>query len=303
MDLKNKKIGHIESHFLDSGAFTLWTKAINYYEENKGKIYCKKWDYYDTKEFWKYMDDYAAFIKKYRIAIDLYANVDAIGNPGITWRNQKYLEEKHGLSPVPVVHYGTNISWLKKYMKGGYELIGLGGIVGSSMKLSCEDWIDDCFNLVCDRPSRLPKVKIHGFGVTSYKFLLRYPWWSVDSAAWDKIASFGGICIPHKRRGEYVFTENPYIMKVSMEAPQRKTKGHILTLEKITPMNHEIIQGWLNHINIPLGSFDEKGEVKEEGVITFHVYRRIANLLFYDEMVKSLRIYPWPFTIRKKSLL
>ena len=296
IDLKSKKIGKVNSHFLDSGAFTLWTTAAKYYKENN----CGRWDYYDTPEFWEYMDNYARFIKKYKIAIDLYANIDAIGNPEITWRNQKHLEEKHGLTPVPVVHYGSDIKWLKKYVNAGYKIIGFGGLVGSSMKQSCRDWIDECFDYVCDTPDRTPSVKIHGFGVTSFRLLWRYPWWSVDSAAWDKIASFGGICVPHKRKGEFVFNISPYIMKVSMESPGRKTKNHILTLpekEKI------IIQEWLDYIDIPMGSLDEKGEIKEKGIVTYHVYRRISNLYFYDKMVKALPKYPWSFKLRKNSLL
>lgn len=294
---KKNQVGSVKSHFLDSGAFTLWTTAFKYYKENK----CGRWDYYDTEEFWTYIDNYAAFLKKYKIAIDLYANIDAIENPEITYRNQKYLETEHGLSPVPVVHFGTSIDWLQKYMDEGYEIIGLGGLVGSTMKKACRDWIDSCFDLVCDTPDRLPKVKLHGFGVTSYRFLIRYPWWSVDSAAWDKIASFGGICVPHKRKGKFIFSEAPYIMKVSMESPDRKKKkAHILN----KPLaERKIIQEWLDEINIPMGSLDDKGEIKEQGVITYHVYRRIANLYFYDRMVKSLPKYPWAFKSRKKTLL
>lgn len=293
---KEKKIGIVESHFLDSGAFTLWTKAAEYHKEHGGD----KWVFYDTKEFWDYIDSYAAFIKEYKIAIDLYANVDVIPNPKLTWRNQKYLEKKHGLSPVPVVHYPTNTKWLKRYIKTGYEIIGLGGLVGSSMKKSCQDWIDECFDIVCDTPDRLPKVKIHGFGVTSYKFLLRYPWWSVDSAAWDKIASYGGICVPHKRGGKFVFDERPYIMKISMESPQAKTRNHFLTMSQ---RERGIVEDWLKFIDIPIGKLDKKGEVKEQGVVTFHVFRRIANLLFYDMMVKSLPKWPWPFRKKEETLL
>lgn len=293
---KEKKIGIVESHFLDSGAFTLWTKAAEYHKEHGGD----EWAYYDTDEFWEYIDSYAAFIKEYKVAIDLYANVDAIPNPGLTWRNQKYLEKKHGLSPVPVVHYPTNTKWLKRYMNAGYKIIGLGGLVGSMMKKSCQNWIDECFDIVCDTPNRLPKVKIHGFGVTSYKSLLCYPWWSVDSAAWDKIASFGGICVPHKRGGKFVFNTPPYIMKISMESPQAKTRSHFLTLSQ---GERDIVKDWLKFIDIPIGKLDKKGEVKEKGVVTFHVYRRIANLLFYDMMVKSLPEWPWPFRMKEETLL
>jgi len=297
IDITSKKIGRIGSHFLDSGAFSLWTKAFEYHKE-KG---CGRWDYYETDEFWEYVDNYANFIIKYKAGIDLYANIDVIPHPELTWRNQQYMEKEYGLKPVPVVHYGTDLKWLRMYMDKGYKIIGLGGLVGSSMKKSCMSWIDDCFDMICDTPDRLPKVKIHGFGVSSYRYLLRYPWWSVDSAAWDKIASFGGICVPHKRDGKFVFTEPPYILKVSMESPDRKSKrSHVLNLSK---NEQKIIIDWLAEIDIPLGSLDDKGEVDEKGVVTYHVYRRIANLYFYDRMVKTLPKWPWPFKTKRRKLL
>src|SRR5262245_48519493 len=122
------EFGHVRSHFFDSGSFTLWTKAREYAQ---GKPEKRKWDYYDKEDFWKYIDSYAAFVKRYKIAIDLYANVDVIPNPELSWRNLKYLEDKHGLTPVPVIHYGTDLEWLKRHMASGYDIIGLGGLVGS----------------------------------------------------------------------------------------------------------------------------------------------------------------------------
>jgi hypothetical protein len=58
---------------------------------------------YDTDMFWQYVDEYAAFIKEYRDGIDFFANVDVIQDPKRTWKVQKYLENEHGLDPVPVV--------------------------------------------------------------------------------------------------------------------------------------------------------------------------------------------------------
>ena len=60
---KKLKIGHVASHFLDSGSFTLWTTTAKNFQlkhPNKGL-----YGYYYTKAFKKYMDDYAKFIKKY----------------------------------------------------------------------------------------------------------------------------------------------------------------------------------------------------------------------------------------------
>lgn len=168
------KLG-VQSHFLDSGSFSLWTReAKKFMRENPG---AGKYDYYDTKEFFSYMDSYAEFIKRYSVGIDFYANVDVIPNPELTWRNQQYLEREHDLHPVPVVHYTTNLKWLKFYMDEGYEFIALGGMVGSTSQESCQTWLDKCFELVCPKPSYLPTIKLHGFGITTYELILRYPWY------------------------------------------------------------------------------------------------------------------------------
>ncbi len=269
------------------------------------------------------MDSYAEFIEKYRAMIDLYSNVDVIPNPELSLRNLRYLEKK-GLTPIPVVHYGTDTSWLQRYIDEGYPLIALGGLVGSTMQDGCRRWLDDCFNMVCDQPSRLPRVKIHGFGVTSHGLLLRYPWWSVDSTSWTKKGAYGLIAVPHKRGGNFVFTEQHYTISVSVETssrdknkpPKAKRKSldlfegfreereaPILSFRDLKQGEKQVILDWLEYIQIPFGSLDKHGEVKEMGVSTSHTHRRAANLLFYEEMTKHVPQYPWPFrTIARKMI-
>ena len=286
--ISKQQPGRVQSHFLDSGSFTLWTKAAKYAKEND----TGKWEFYHTDEFWKYMDDYAAFIKKWKRGIDLYANVDVIPNPKLSWRNLKYLEDKHGLNPVPVVHYTTHLKWLRRHMEAGYELIGLGGLVGSTRQLSCRGWLDRAFNMVCASSDRLPKVRVHGFGVTNFSLMLTYPWWSVDSVTWAKVGGFGGILMPHKRGGKFVFDLAPYIVKMSMESDNKmKADAHYLTMKG---RERKIIREWLDLIEIPLGK-QQNGEVIENGVMTRHTERRAACLHFFERTRKSLPEYPWPF--------
>lgn len=294
-DWEAMEVGCINSHFLDSGSFSLWTKAAEYAKEHK----ClNKYAYYDTPEFWAYADAYVEFVKAYSIGIDLYANIDVIPDPVLSYRNLKYLESK-GLKPVPVIHYTTDLKWLRKHIDEGYEMIGLGGLVGSIKEDGCIGWIDRCFDTVCDNPSRLPTIKLHGFGVTSYDMMIRYPWWSVDSTSWTKAGAFGGIYVPHQRQGKWVFDEQPYLMKVSDESPDRKKQGtHYLTM---SPMEQKIIREWLEYLGVPLGKLDDKGETLEFGVITRHTERRAANLLFFEEMRKSLPDWPWPFVSKRKK--
>lgn len=287
--------GRVQSHFLDSGAFTLWTKAAKWAEDNGRGSY----DFYDEPEFFQYMDDYAAFVKKYQIAIDLYANVDAIPNGELTYRNQKYLEEKHGLKPVPVVHLASgSLEWLKRYIKEGYGIIGLGGLAGKASRSERRRWLDDCFEIVCDTPDRMPKVKIHGFGITAHPLLLRYPWWSVDSVTWAKVGGFGNILMPPMRGGEFVFDKPPYLMSMSLESGKvKEADKHYLTMKKAERL---IVEKWLKEIGIPLGKM--KGEeVVEFGVLNRHTERRAANLLYFERLRAWLPEWPWVWRIQKRS--
>jgi hypothetical protein len=302
------EVGCVKSHFLDSGSFSLWTKAAKF-SQATGR---PEAEFYDSEEHWQYLDNYARFVRKYRIGIDLFANVDAIpskGNGGLvltpeqaaklTWRNQRYLERKIGECPVPVVHYREDLKWLRKYMDDGYELIALGGLVGSTDQEGCRDWIDRCFEMVCDNPQRLPTVKLHGFGVTSYDLMLRFPWWSVDSTTWTQVGAFGGIIVPHQRGGKFVFNIPPYVVKVSLDSPSQKEQGkHYLTMTKA---ERAIVRAWLAEISVPLGKADEQGGMLEPGVITRHTERRAACLLFFERFQESIPAWPWPWTSTRRK--
>jgi hypothetical protein len=300
IDWEAMTVRSVNSHFLDSGAFTLWTTAAKYAKENG----CGRWDYYDTPEFYAYMDAYADFIKQHQVAIDYYANVDVIPDfhnkkdatpPKLTWRNQKYLEKTHGLTPVPVIHFTLGMEWLHRYVDAGYKMIGLGGLVGQQTK--ARDWIERCFTAVCPPPSCMPRVRLHGFGVTSYELMIRFPWYSVDSTSWTKKAAYGYLVVPHRRAGKFVYNEQPYTITVSddmLENP-REQENIPTPYHTMRPAEKRVIQEWLDALQIPLGKRNAAGEIVEYGVTNRHIERRAANLLFYEAMRKSLPSYPWAF--------
>lgn len=135
---------------LDSGAYSAWKKG-------------KEIDIY------KYIE----YIKKNNIS--MYFNLDVVGDIEKTNENQKIME-KHGLSPIPVFHYGSDFKQLKYLVDSGYTYIGLGGTVGKSTDKKIE-FFDKCFELY-------PHINFHGLGVTSKKLIDMYNWFSVDSTTW-----------------------------------------------------------------------------------------------------------------------
>ena len=122
----DREVGNPKSHFLDSGAFTLLSHAKNWVMKFIGTKSTKKtmWDFYDTEEFWNYMHEYMEFVDRHFDCIDHFANVDAIGNPEITWRNQKWFEA-NGFHPVPIFHTESNFKWFIRYIEQ-YDFIGIG---------------------------------------------------------------------------------------------------------------------------------------------------------------------------------
>lgn len=137
--------------FIDSGAYSAWSQG-------------KEID----------INEYIKFIKEHEALIDVYANLDVIGDAEATWHNQMIME-KAGLKPLPVYHYGEDEKWLKRILAKGYDYISLGGMVPISTG-DLIHWLDYLFKTyLCDAEG-MPKVKVHGFGLTSLRLMLRYPW-------------------------------------------------------------------------------------------------------------------------------
>jgi hypothetical protein len=271
------KVRECSSFFLDSGAHSLYNEYVS--EVNTGKKVGWKYGLFAdektlrfTKQFRAYLDAYATFVKKYKAGMDFYVTVDAIYNPEISWKSLKYLENQHGLSPVPVIHGRTPLKWLDKHLEAGYEYIGLGGMGQQDTWETYKAWADQVYARLCPASNNyLPIAKTHGFACTGYYTLIRWPWYSVDSSSWAKGSGFGGsIMIPHRRNGKWDFSVKPYTMSFSFRSSTiGKHKGHFLTMSKA---EQAIILLWLKEIDMPLGKIDDKtGEMVEYGVSsTYH---------------------------------
>ena len=105
-----------------------------------------------------------------------------IGSPEGTWKNQMIME-KAGLKPLPCYHFGEDTKWLQRYIDKGYDYIALGGMVGRPRPALLQ-WLDTIWSDYLTDSKGMPIVKIHGFGMTSLRLMLRYPWYSVDSTSW-----------------------------------------------------------------------------------------------------------------------
>ena len=160
--IKGRKI------MLDSGAFTAKHKGV---EIN--------------------IDDYIKFVYKYKDSFKVVVNLDVIGDPKATMRNQRIMEE-NGIRPLPVYHISADNKKFLKYYVDNYPYVGIGGI--RRMKSNrIFTVLDDLWgNVILDSKGK-PRTRIHGFAITRLSPLWRYPWHSIDSSAWVKQSGAGAL--------------------------------------------------------------------------------------------------------------
>jgi len=175
--------------FVDSGAFTAWTKG-------------KSID----------VDEYIDFINTYSEHIELYGQIDVIPGDIIkghtaeqveeaaaaTWENYLYMRPRmkkpEGL--LYTFHVGEPYRYLEQALEwrddNGQPIpyIALGGMVGKPMPTK-KSFLDSCFNIIMK--SSNPKVKVHAFGMTSFSLLEAYPITSADSTSWIMTGANGNI--------------------------------------------------------------------------------------------------------------
>jgi hypothetical protein len=113
----------------------------------------------------------------------------------MTQKNQEYMEAQ-GLKPLPVFHYGEDESILKALVEK-YDYIAFGGMVPVPSKI-LESWLDYHWETLVDEEGN-PKVKVHGFGMTTQFLVRKYPWYSVDSMSPILSAAMGRI---YGKRGD-----------------------------------------------------------------------------------------------------
>ena len=133
----------------DSGAFSAWKRGT-------------------PIDIQRYME----WIK--RNDIERYFNLDVVGDVEATKHNQLLMEQE-GFRPIPVFHFGEDFQILKDLVNT-YELVGLGGTVGLPPTAK-EQWFRQVFSLC-------PNGRFHALGVANARYLVQFPFASVDSVWW-----------------------------------------------------------------------------------------------------------------------
>lgn len=175
--------------FIDSGAFSAWTKGRQV----------------DTDEYVDWLNDRVDYI-------DLFGQVDIIPGDIVngatkeqvndaaegTWQNYLYMRDRviNKDALLYTFHVGEPSEFLQRALEWRDEngkpipYIALGGMVRKPMPVK-RQFLADCFSII--RKSSNPNVKVHAFGMTSTDLLEEFPIESADSTSWILTAATGNI--------------------------------------------------------------------------------------------------------------
>lgn len=287
MHRESQDLGFLDANGLEN--FLEKKKLLKYFKKKRKKIFL------DSGAFSAYtrgkevnLDEYIEFIKEYKNKIGTYVNLDVIGSPEGTWKNQRYMEKK-GLMPLPVWHPPfEDLDILQKYVDAGYDYIGFGGLAKNEVPERITiGRLDKAFRITQEKG-----IRIHGFGMTSQELMKKYPWFSVDSTTWTIASAMGTIIMDKKTFPECYspwFRNIPTRLIVSERREHEKTYIKKLPL-KVQKVIKKRLQDWGQQY------FDDPERYPFEELRVNYYMRCEFNTIFFLEFE---RLWKWePTTYR-----
>ena len=272
--MNKRKFEPCVSLMIDSGAYSAWShnssidlKAyIKFLKSNKGKFFSHV-----------ALDVLAQGFEKERTP-------ESIEACAVQSCKNFHIMRDAGLDSIPVFHQGDDFKWLHQYLTQGVPFIGISCRKDLWAKEQ-QTWMDEVFSILTTKDGR-PIVKTHGFGITKVRFMLRYPWTTVDSTSWALMAAFGQIFIPQPNPdGTPNYATEP--MSIAVSGRYSKT------------LNKRQLEGWenqgmsltvkyiYNYIENVLGI--TATEIRESPD-----HRRRACLMYYSELAKHIKDIRFP---------
>lgn len=199
--------GVYRSVILDSGAFAAWSE---------GKVINR--------------EAYVNYCKRYKDCITYFVSLDSIPGkkpkkgeektkfentpPGEfeisakrSYANYKYMVKelaKVGVEKnriLHVFHQGEPTKYLEDMVfRDRMEYIGISpsNAVSATKKI---DWLeDDVMPIVAPNGVPVNGLKMHAFGVSSFRILRSFPWYSADAGSWVRSAGKFSMYVPHRRQ-------------------------------------------------------------------------------------------------------
>lgn len=160
------------------------------------------------------VDEYAQFVSQHGALFTCVSSLDDTHkDEQLSYDNLKALERLGCKNLCPVFHTRENPKWLQRYIEEGYPYIFIGGMVPETTKWLF-GWLDELWDKYLTDKEGRPLVKIHGFGLTVFDLIQRYPWFSVDSSSWLQRGAYGSCA--------FLFNNKINVVTFSEKSPALK---------------------------------------------------------------------------------
>lgn len=135
----------------------------------------------------KYVDDYADFVRENKVKNYVEVDVDRlIGLEGVEKLRER-LEKRVGWKCMPVWHLNRGYDkWLE--LCKNYEYICFGAFITDGLKQNKYIYIKKFLEY-----AKKENCKVHGLGMTSYKWMKELAFYSVDSSSWSSGQRYGFV--------------------------------------------------------------------------------------------------------------
>lgn len=231
-------------------------------------------------------EEYIAWIDQWQDLLHICAAPDVIGNAQKTNEmTALMLESIDRVTVLPVFHVGEDWSWLPKCIDMS-PYIALGGMVPYTTRPKVlMKWVDKAFGMIPE------ETKVHGFGVTAWPFVKRFPWASVDSSTWATPMRYGRLHLFDDRRGRFrtiPMQDKKELLKYAdllrrHGLEPRKSQAHNYDLFPVVSASIEAwmrAEKWVNRDLFLVGIQDP--QVRGRGLALMH-----ASLLDHEEKLKN----------------
>lgn len=143
--------------------------------------------------------EYIKWVEKWQHHFSAVSAPDVIGDPIASTRETEVML-KAGLQVkvLPVFHVGEDWKWLRYWNdRTEIDYMALGGMVPHAKNSKLIDaWLSRCFKIL------RPDLRVHGFGMTSWPALKKWPWFSVDSSSWTAGFRYARLKLFDNKRGD-----------------------------------------------------------------------------------------------------
>lgn len=138
------------------------------------------------------LEDYAAWLERWAHRVHAYASLDVLFDPEATMANTARLRELGAKDAMPVFHLGSPMEVFERYV-AEEPYVGVGGMASGTLTMKDArlwKYLD-----VLHGKAAAAGTRLHGFGLSSWPVVKRFPWYSFDSSTAGSGYRYGRVLV------------------------------------------------------------------------------------------------------------